>query len=53
MPTVRSIVGKAALNGSHFSSYVLGIVNSDAFRMSRASDPNVTDAADGSSRKRF
>jgi hypothetical protein len=53
MPTVRSIVGKAALNGNRFSSYVLGIVNSDAFRMSRAPDPNVTDAADGSSRKRF
>jgi hypothetical protein len=53
MPTVRSIVGKAALNGNRFSSYVLGIVNSDAFRMSRAPDPNVRDAADGSSRTRF
>ena len=56
MPTVRSIVGKAALNGNRFSSYVLGIVNSDAFRMSRAPDTkdvNVTDAADGPSHKRF
>ena len=56
MPTVRSIVGKAALNGNRFSSYILGIVKSDAFRMSRAPDTkdvNVTDAADGSSHKRF
>jgi hypothetical protein len=54
MPTVRSIVNKAALNGNRFSSYVLGIVNSDAFRMSRASELNVaTDGAEGSSQKRF
>ncbi|HVB37922.1 MAG TPA: DUF1585 domain-containing protein, partial [Vicinamibacterales bacterium] len=36
MPTVRAIVHKAALNGNRFSSFVLGVVNSDAFRMSRA-----------------
>ena len=55
MPTVRSIVRKASLNENRFSSYVLGIVNSEAFRMSRASDVNTTDGADGSSspNKRF
>jgi hypothetical protein len=55
MPTVRSIVRKAALNENRFSSYVLGIVNSEAFRMSRAVDVTTTDAGDGSSapNKRF
>jgi Protein of unknown function (DUF1592)/Protein of unknown function (DUF1588)/Protein of unknown function (DUF1595)/Protein of unknown function (DUF1587)/Protein of unknown function (DUF1585) len=55
MPTVRSIVRKAALNENRFSSYVLGIVNSEAFRMSRAADVTTTDAGDGSSapNKRF
>jgi hypothetical protein len=55
MPTVRSIVRKAALNENRFSSYVLGIVNSEAFRMSRAADVMTTDGADGSSapNKRF
>ncbi|HEY7789037.1 MAG TPA: DUF1588 domain-containing protein, partial [Vicinamibacterales bacterium] len=36
MPTVRAIIHHAALNGYRFSSFVLGVVNSDAFRMSRA-----------------
>ncbi len=36
MPTVREIDHKAALNGNRFSSFVLGVVNSPAFRMSRA-----------------
>src|SRR5204863_3368998 len=54
MPAVRSIAGKAALNGNRFSSYVLGIVHSDAFLMSRASAPTVTETgADDTSRKRF
>jgi hypothetical protein len=35
-PTVRSIVKKATQTGNHFSSYVLGIVNSPAFQMSTA-----------------
>ena len=35
-PTVRSIVKKAAQNDNHFSSFVLGIVNSPAFQMSTA-----------------
>jgi hypothetical protein len=36
MPLVRKIVRDAAANQNHFSSYVLGIVKSPAFRMSRA-----------------
>jgi uncharacterized protein DUF1592/uncharacterized protein DUF1588/uncharacterized protein DUF1585/uncharacterized protein DUF1587/uncharacterized protein DUF1595 len=35
-PTVRSIVRKAGQNDNHFSSFVLGIVNSAAFQMSTA-----------------
>jgi hypothetical protein len=35
-PTVRSIVRKAEQNDNRFSSFVLGIVNSPAFRMSTA-----------------
>jgi cytochrome c553 len=35
-PTVRTTVRKAAANGNRFSSFVLGIVNSAAFQMSRA-----------------
>src|SRR5262249_39002707 len=34
-PTVRAIVRKAGQNGNHFSAFVLGIVNSAAFQMSR------------------
>ena len=36
MPTVRKIVRDAAPAQNHFSSFVLGIVKSPAFRMSRA-----------------
>ena len=53
MPAVRSIVARAEANGNRFSSYVLGIVNSDAFRTNRASDGNATDAVEAPSQKRF
>jgi hypothetical protein len=55
MPVIRAIVAKAAGNGNKFSSYVLGIVHSEAFRMSRAAAPAaVTTTDDGAaSRKRF
>jgi len=36
MPAVRRIVRDASANQNRFSSYVLGIVKSPAFRMSRA-----------------
>jgi len=42
-PTVRAIVRKAAQNDYRFSSFVVGIVNSAAFQMSKA-DPVVTTA---------
>jgi cytochrome c553 len=35
MPTIRKVVRDAAVNQNHFSSFVLGIVRSPAFRMSR------------------
>jgi hypothetical protein len=40
-PAVRTIVRKAAQNDYRFSSFVLGIVNSAAFQMSKA-EPVVT-----------
>jgi hypothetical protein len=36
MPTVRAVVRSASASGNRFSAYVLGIVNSPAFQMSRA-----------------
>jgi hypothetical protein len=35
-PSIRAVTRKAAQNGNHFSSFVLGIVNSPAFQMSTA-----------------
>ncbi|HET7132255.1 MAG TPA: DUF1585 domain-containing protein, partial [Gammaproteobacteria bacterium] len=42
MPTVRSIVRDAAADDYKFSSLVLGIANSTAFRMKAAQQPEVT-----------
>ncbi len=39
MPAIRAIVGDAARNQNRFSSFILGVVNSPAFRMSIASEP--------------
>jgi hypothetical protein len=36
MPTIRAILHRAAGQNNRFSSFVLGIVDSDAFRMNRA-----------------
>lgn len=38
MPTVRSIVRNASTSGNRFSSFVLGIVKSPAFRMAKAAE---------------
>jgi cytochrome c551/c552 len=38
MPAVRTIVHDAARSGNHFSSFVLGVVNSVPFQMRRADD---------------
>jgi len=35
MPTVRAIIKDAAKNDNHLSSFILGIVNSSAFRMAK------------------
>ncbi len=44
MPTIRAITGAAERNDNRFSSVVIGIVKSPAFRMSRAERP-ATEAA--------
>ena len=36
MPAVRRIVAEAQANGYKMSSFILGVVKSDAFRMQRA-----------------
>jgi hypothetical protein len=36
MPEIREIVKQAEREEHHFSSYVLGVVNSPAFQMARA-----------------
>ena len=38
MPTIRAMERDAAKNGDRMSSYILGVVQSPAFRMSRAVD---------------
>jgi mono/diheme cytochrome c family protein len=45
MPTIRGIIRDAAKADYKFSSFVLGIVNSPAFRMSRPPPPQTTGAA--------
>lgn len=42
-PTIRQITAEAARNDYRVSSFVLGVVNSDAFRMKRV--PGTTDDA--------
>jgi hypothetical protein len=44
-PTIRAIVRKAAQNGNHFSSYVLGVVNSAAFQMAQGEPAVTTDSS--------
>jgi mono/diheme cytochrome c family protein len=52
-PTIRAVVQKAAANEHRFSSYVLGVVTSPAFQMSRAEAPtSTTTQQDPSSAKR-
>jgi mono/diheme cytochrome c family protein len=43
-PSIRAITRKAGQNGNHFSSFVLGIVNSPAFQMSTAEAVTTTAA---------
>jgi hypothetical protein len=44
MPAVREIIRDAAKSDYKMSSFILGIVNSDAFRMSQASSREMTAA---------
>ena len=52
-PTIRAIIHDAARNDDHISSFILGIVNSQAFRMARPPAPaQTTEAATRDSRSR-
>jgi hypothetical protein len=44
MPAVRAIVNAAAKNDNKFSSFVLGVVNSAAFRMAKPESPKPLNA---------
>ena len=44
MPTVREIIRDAAKNDYKMSSFILGIVDSGAFRMSKAMAKETTEA---------
>ncbi len=46
LPTVRAIVADAARHDYHASSFIMGIVNSSAFRMSRPAPVEATAAAE-------
>jgi len=43
MPAIRKIIRDAAKDDNRFSAYVLGVVNSRAFQMARATDVTTTD----------
>jgi hypothetical protein len=45
LPAIRTIVGDAAKRDYRMSSFILGVVNSDAFRMSKAADTTETTVA--------
>ena len=42
MPAIRKIVRDAAKDDNRFSAFVLGVVNSRAFQMTRADDVTTT-----------
>jgi hypothetical protein len=43
-PTIRAIAARGAQSGYRFSSFVMGVVNSNAFRMRTAEQPVAADA---------
>ena len=45
MPTVRAITAAARDNDYRMSSFILGVINSPAFRMQRAETDGVTTEA--------
>ncbi|HEX8028691.1 MAG TPA: DUF1592 domain-containing protein [Vicinamibacterales bacterium] len=52
MPAIRKIVRDAARDNNRFSAFVLGVVNSRAFQMSRAEDVTTTDDSKNESKSR-
>ncbi len=52
MPTIREIVRQAEANGNRMSSFIVGIAQSPAFRMSRMSAPASSVAGSGSDSRR-
>jgi Protein of unknown function (DUF1585) len=52
MPAVRAIVRDAAKNETRMSSFILGVVNSAAFRMVKPPDTPQTTDADGAQSSR-
>jgi hypothetical protein len=50
MPAVRAIVRDAERNDNRLSSFILGVVKSPAFQMSRADDALTTEASDSAPR---
>jgi len=50
MPTVRAIVRDAAKSNNKMSAFILGVVNSQAFRMAKVEAPAKTVTTDASSR---
>jgi hypothetical protein len=47
MPSIRAIIRDAARNDNRLSSFILGVVKSSAFQMSRVDDAVTTDEGDG------
>jgi hypothetical protein len=52
MPTLRAIIRDAARNDNRMSSYILGVINSPAFKMGTADNTVNTDNADRAGRER-
>ena len=46
MPAIRKIIRDAGTNNNRFSAFVLGVVKSRAFQMSRSEDAATTTDAD-------
>jgi hypothetical protein len=46
MPTVRKIVADAEANDLKMTSFILGVVNSDAFRMQQSIEDATSSSAD-------
>lgn len=47
MPTVRSIAREAKVKGNRFSFFIMGVVESEAFRMSRSERNTMAEEAEG------